>query len=261
MNTARRATPELAPERMERLRAMLRSRPFVRAEEVRRALGVSASTARRDLLAMEKAGEVRRVHGGAMRTSRLLEEPLFDNKETQAAAEKQRIARAALAFVEPDGCVFLDGGSTVLALARLLRDQPRLTVLTNSLRVAMELASEGPRLILVGGELRRLSQTFVGPLTRFLIEQIHVDVAFMGTIGVAREAGMTTTDSQEAYTKSLMISRAEKVVLLADGSKIGRVSFARFGALDSLHALITDRGAPAAALSAFRKKGVKVILA
>lgn len=259
MNTAEPRA--LAAGRLERLRGILRQRRIVSVAELRQELHVSPATVRRDMMRLEKLGEIRRVHGGAVGLAGRLEEPLFDNKESIAAAEKQRIAAAALAFIRPNTCVFLDGGSTVLALGRLLRDRSNLTVVTNSLRVAMELASHGPRLILVGGDLRRLSQTFVGPLTRFTIEQIHVDTAFIGTIGVAPDAGMTTTDHQEAYTKSLIIEHAQQVVLLADCSKLGRVSFARFGSLEKVDCLITDRKAGRAATREFQKRKIKIITA
>ncbi len=252
-------TRDLAPERLEKVRRILAGQRVVSVSHLQRELGISAATARRDLLQLAALGEVRRVHGGAMRIGSRLEEPLFDNKESVAADEKQRIARAAFALIAPNACVYLDGGSTVLALARLLRDQAGLSVVTNSLRVAMELASEGPRLILVGGELRRLSQTFVGPITRHTIDPLHFDIAFMGTIGVTREAGLTTTDHQEAFTKSLVIAHAQQVVLLADSAKAGRVSFARFGAASDVHCLITDSGINARTAREIRRSGVKIV--
>jgi DeoR/GlpR family transcriptional regulator of sugar metabolism len=221
---------------------------------------VSPATVRRDLCYLEQRGQVQRVHGGAVSVDGQVDEPLFDDKTALAAAEKQRIAETARSFVKPGDSIFLDGGSTVLALARLLGDQPRLTVLTNSLRVAALLAGEGPDLILTGGELRRLSQTFVGPLTRPLVEQLRVDTAFMGTVGITAAEGLTTTDAREAFTKELVMAHARQVVLMADSSKIGRVSLVRFGTVDELDVLITDRSAKSDSLRELRKK-TKVISA
>jgi DeoR/GlpR family transcriptional regulator of sugar metabolism len=250
----------LAAERLERIREMLRTRRIARVADLCSELDVSPATVRRDLEALEARGHVRRVHGGAMSSESRMEEPLFDDKAAIAAPQKQRIARAALKHIGPQDSIFLDGGSTVLALAPLLQAMPHLTVVTNSLRVAGTLAGEGPRLILVGGELRRLSQTFVGSLTDPLIEEIHVDTAFMGTIGASVRHGLTTTDPREAHTKSLMMSRANQVVLLADAGKLGKLSFVKFGPLDAVDIIITDRAAAAAAVRAIRKKGVKVEL-
>lgn len=250
----------LAAERLENIRRVLQERRIVRVDELSRALRVSPATVRRDLLLLERVGHLRRVHGGAVAIEGLLEEPQFDDKAAQSAAEKQRIAQAALQFVKPTDSIFLDGGSTVLALARLLTDMKQLTVVTNSLHVALLYAGRGPRLILVGGELRRLSQTFVGPLTRALVDQLRVDTAFMGTLGVAAEGGLTTTDPQEAYTKELVMSHARQAVLLADASKIGKISFVRFGGLRDVDVWITDRRVSAVKLREFRKETKIVVV-
>ena len=233
-------TKALAPQRWETLRTLIRDTGVVRVEDLWRRLGVSPATLRRDLAQLEQSGAIRRVHGGAVSTEARLEEPLFDDKASLAVAEKRRIAEAALALIEPDETIYLDGGSTVLELARLLRDRTNLTVVTNSLRAAHELAGRGPRLIVVGGELRRLSQTLVGPLTRRLLEGLHLDKAFMGTMGFALKEGLTTTDAGEAFTKELVLGQARRAILLADSSKAGKVAFARAGAWQSIQVLITD---------------------
>jgi DeoR/GlpR family transcriptional regulator of sugar metabolism len=252
---------ELAAQRLEKLRGLLRERRIMRVDEIARALRVSGATARRDLGQLERQGDLRRVHGGAVGVERRLDEPLFDDKASLAAREKQRIAEAALRLIKPRDSLFLDGGSTVLALAKLLAARADLTVVTNSLRVAAELAGAGPRLIVVGGELRRLSQTFVGSMTRFTLDQIHVDRAFIGTIGITPEEGLTTTDPREAYTKTLIMEHARQVILLADRSKFGKLSFARFGELAKLHTIVTDSGADRLAVRALKKRNIHVICA
>ena len=252
---------ELAPRRLDNLRELIRGKGVIRIEEICRQLRVSSATVRRDLNQIEKAGAIRRVHGGAVSVESRLEEPLFDDKTSIAAREKRRVAEAALQFVEPGDTIYLDGGSTVLEFARLLHDRTNLTVVTNSLRAALELAGRGPRLILIGGELRRLSQTMVGPLTRCILQELHVDNAFMGTIGLALKEGLTTTDPSEAYTKELVASRARQVILLADSGKAGKVSFALAGRLESIHVLITDSQLDKQFARELAKKGIKVIMA
>jgi DeoR family transcriptional regulator, fructose operon transcriptional repressor len=251
---------ELAPRRLDRLRTMVRQNRVVRIEDAARTLKVSSATVRRDLDQLESFGEIRRVHGGAVGIEGRLEEPFFDDKTAIAAREKHRIARAALKYLEPGHTIYLDGGSTVLELARLVRDRTNITVVTNSLRAALELAGRGPRLILTGGELRRLSQTMVGPLTRLLIQQLNVDTAFMGTIGLSVGEGLTTTDPGEAYTKELVMEHARSVILLADRSKIGKVSFSRAGELAKVRTLITDKGLDPEWAERLRQKGIEVIL-
>lgn len=251
---------ELAEARWRKLRNLLRERGILRVEELASELGVSAATVRRDLAALEASGDLRRIHGGAVVAEGRDEEPLFDDKTSMAASEKQRIAEAALKLIRPRDIVYLDGGSTVLALARLLASQTQLTVVTNSLRVAQVFSSGGPRMILTGGECRLLSQTFVGPLTRAVLEQMHLDIAFMGTIGVSAAQGMTTTDPAEAFTKEQAMARASRTVLLADSTKFGKTSFVRFGTLANLSAVISDKQMPPAERKAFQRGGVETIL-
>jgi DeoR family fructose operon transcriptional repressor len=252
---------DLAPKRLEELRGILDQDRVVRVEELTEQLGVSSATIRRDLGELEKLGEVRRVYGGAVSIGGRLDEPLFDDKTSVAAAEKRRIAEAAAEYVKPNDTIYLDGGSTVLELARLLKDRTNISIVTNSLRAAVELAGRGPRLILVGGELRRLAQTTVGPLTRFMIQELHVDKAFMGTIGLSLDEGVTTTDPAEAYTKELVMEHAHEVILLADSSKAHKISFARAGRLEKVRLLITDTLFDRNLWKQLRKRGMEIVLA
>lgn len=252
---------DLAPQRQDNLRTLIRESGVIRLEEICRQLGVSPATVRRDLDQLERAGAIRRVHGGAVSVESRLEEPLFDDKASLAAREKRRIAEAALEFIGPDETVYLDGGSTVLELARLLRERTNLTVVTNSLRAAHELAGRGPRLILIGGELRRLSQTVVGPLTRLTLQELHLDKAFMGTIGFTVKEGLTTTDLSEAFTKEIVMGQARQVIVLADSSKAGKVSFARAGRWDKVHVLVTDKNVDKEFAKELIKQGIKLVRA
>ena len=252
---------DLAPKRLEELRGILDQDRVVRVEELTEQLGVSSATIRRDLGELEKLGEVRRVYGGAVSIGGRLDEPLFDDKTSVAAAEKRRIAEAAAEYVKPNDTIYLDGGSTVLELARLLKDRTNISIVTNSLRAAVELAGRGPRLILVGGELRRLAQTTVGPLTRFMIQELHVDKAFMGTIGLSLDEGVTTRDPAEAYTKELVMEHAHEVILLADSSKAHKISFARAGRLEKVRLLITDTLFDRNLWKQLRKRGMEIVLA
>ena len=249
----------LAPQRWENLRALIRERGVIRIEDLCRQLRVSAATVRRDLDQLEQGGVIRRVHGGAVSIESRLDEPVFADKTSLAAREKRRIAEAALSLVEPGDTIYLDGGSTVLELARLLRDRTNLTVVTNSLHAAYELSGRGPRLIVIGGELRRLIQAMVGPLTRLLLQELHLDKAFMGTIGFALKEGLTTTDPSEAFTKGVVMGQARQVILLADSSKAGKVSFASAGRWDDVHVLITDRQVDKQFCRELLKRGVKIV--
>jgi DeoR/GlpR family transcriptional regulator of sugar metabolism len=252
---------DLAARRRQRLVALVESRGAARLEELSAALGVSQATVRRDLNAVSAAGRLRRVHGGAVATDQRIDEPHFEVKAGAAAAEKTRIAAAALKLLAPDDTVYLDSGSTVLALARLLHGWTRLTVVTNSLPVATELVGRGPRLIILGGELRATSRAIVGPLTRHLLEDLHVDRAVMGTFALSIEDGLTTTDPAEAFTKQLVLSRAGEVILLADSTKLGTRSFVRAGRLAEVDVLVTDAAVDARIARTLGRRGVRVIAA
>jgi DeoR family fructose operon transcriptional repressor len=252
---------DLAARRRQRLVALVESRGAARLEELSAALGVSQATVRRDLNAVSSAGRLRRVHGGAVATDQRIDEPHFDVKAGAAAAEKSRIAAAALKLLAPDDTVYLDSGSTVLALARLLHGWTRLTVVTNSLPVATELVGRGPRLIILGGELRATSRAIVGPLTRHLLEDLHVDRAVMGTFALSIEEGLTTTDPAEAFTKQLVLTRAREVILLADSTKLGTRSFVRAGRLADIDVLVTDAAIDARSARTLGRRGVRVIAA
>jgi len=254
-------TRELSEVRFQKICNLLKDKDVLRVEELVAALEVSPATVRRDLAELEKRGDVRRIHGGVLATAPKDEEPLFDDKASLAADEKQRIAEVAQKLIRPRDVVYLDGGSTVLALARLLATHATITVVTNSLRVAQVLSNGGPKMILTGGECRLLSQTMVGPLTRAVLDQVRIDIAFVGTLGVSVDCGLTTTDPAEAFTKEYAMGRAARTILLTDSSKFGKTSFVRFGNLNKLSAVITDTGVSQQERKALKRASVDLTLA
>lgn len=250
---------DLAPQRRQRIRSFVESRRAARLEELSAALGVSQATIRRDLDALATEGRLRRVHGGAVAIDERPNELHFDLKAVEAESEKGRIAARAVELLSPDDTVYLDSGSTVLAAARLLRNWDRLTVVTNSLPAATELGGRGPRLIVIGGEVRATSQALVGPLTHLLLDTLHFDRALIGTFAFSLEEGLSTTDPAEAYTKELVIGRAREVILLADSRKVGTRSFVHAGRLEAIDILVTDNGIDERVVRGLERRGIKVI--
>lgn len=251
---------ELGAERQQKVLQLLRVERVVRVEDLSVELNVSSATIRRDLVDLEGRGKLRRVHGGAVAIdSRLEEPPVFDDKAVVAAEEKRAIAAEALKHIQPDETIYVDGGTTTLELVRMIRDMQGITVVTNSLRAAVELSGSGPRLILIGGELRRRSQTMVGPLTRATLSALHVDKAFMGTMGLTIRAGLTTTDPAEAFTKELVMQHAGEVILMAHSEKIGKISFARSCGIEQVDLIITDRGVPLEFKKTINEMNIKLI--
>ena len=249
----------LTAERERRILELLHRASVMKVGELARALGVSVATIRRDLQSLHERHLLHRVRGGATTHPLTRAEPLFRDKQTLNAEAKRLIAAAALELIEDHDQIYLDGGSTVLMLAQMLEARLNLTVVTNSLTAAEALLNSRHRLVLIGGEFRALSRTLVGPLTASTIADIHVNKAFMGTIGFSLPQGMTTTDPAEAFTKEQIMRRANQVILLVDSSKLGVPSFACSGSIDDVDVLITEQADPN-----FRNEleslGVQVIL-
>ena len=223
-------------------------------------LGVSEATVRRDLQSLEDQRLVRRVHGGAEPVRRSTAgELLFNEKTSLNASEKELIAERALDYIHDNDAIFLDGGSTVLALARKLHKRKNLTVVTNSLMAASELMETSHRLILLGGEFRARSRTLVGPLTSRILESLAIHTAFLGTMGFTAESGISTSDPNEAYTKELVMKRAGQVILLTDSSKLGTPSLAGSGSVEDIDLIISDQNVPADMIAKLAKKHIDVI--
>jgi len=225
--------------------------------ELAQTLHVSEATVRRDLLELEKRDLARRVHGGAVRCGKP-GEPLFHEKTTFNANAKEEIARKALELIRDNDVIYLDGGSTVLSLARLLANRGNITIITNSLMAAIELMESPCRLILLGGEFRPIARTLVGPLTLPITETLNIDKAFLGTIGISAE-GLSTTDPNEAFTKKSVMSRTKEVILLADSSKFGVKSLTAAGTLHEIHTVISDRNLKPEFVRLLTKHKIKLI--
>lgn len=225
-------------------------------------LDVTPETVRRDLSALERAGLVRRVHGGAIAIERLGFEPAVAARESLLTAEKARIAKAALAELPDSGAVVLDAGTTTRQLADMVPTDVELTVVVNSPLLATLLAHRSNlTVMMLGGRVRGRTMAAVGDWATAALASIHVDVAFMATNGISVERGLTTPDPNEAAIKAAMIAAARRTVLLADHTKIGNDYFARFGDLDAVDTFITDTGAETELVDEISEAGPRVVLA
>ncbi len=173
--------------------------------------------------------------------------------------EKRRIAAAASALVTDGEAIGLTGGTTTTEVARSLVDRQRLTVVTNALNIASELAIRpNLKLVVTGGYARPESYELVGPLAERSLAGLNLDVVFLGVDGISFEAGLTTHHEVEAHTNLALIERARRTVVVADSSKIGRSAFAQICPIERVDELITDSGADARSLAAIRDAGVDV---
>lgn len=223
---------------------------------------VTAETVRRDLKALDRAGLVRRVHGGAIPAGRLDFEPDLAERDAVAAEEKDRIAQAALAELPADGSVILDAGTTAARLAAAIPVDSAPTVVTHALPIAARLADHpGTTLHLVGGRVRHRTRAAVDAWALRAYAEINADVVFLATNGFSPDGGLTTPDLAEAAVKRAMIAAARRVVLLADSRKFGKEHFARFGDLSEVDLLITDTGLSPDDALAIERQGTEVVRA
>ncbi|MGG8406751.1 DeoR/GlpR family DNA-binding transcription regulator [Streptomyces sp. 12297] len=251
-----------APERQQHIVRLARDAGRVDVLSLAEEFQVTAETVRRDLKALDRAGLVRRVHGGAIPAGRLDFEPDLTEREATAADEKDRIAAAALAELPAAGSVILDAGSTVARLAARIPGDRALTVVTHALPVAARLSDHmGIDLHLVGGRVRHRTRAAVDAWALRAYAEIRADVLFLATNGFTPEGGLTTPDLAEAAVKRAAVAAARRVVLLADSAKAGQEHFARFAAFAEIDLLITDAGLAPAQQAAIEAAGTEVVRA
>ncbi|AYY12441.1 DeoR/GlpR transcriptional regulator [Actinobacteria bacterium YIM 96077] len=225
-------------------------------------LDVTPETVRRDLSLLERHGLLRRVHGGAVPVERLGFEPGLAVREDRFVAEKERIAKAAVAELPDDGAILLDAGTTTARLAEQLPFDRELRVVTNSLTIANTVATRSNlTLYLVGGRVRGVTLAGVGEWPVRALAEVFVDVAFLGTNGLSVERGLTTADQTEAGVKHAMANAARRCVVLADHTKIGTDHFARVAAIDVVDTVITDTGLDDETATELEAAGPRVVRA
>lgn len=224
--------------------------------------GVSEMTVRRDLEALEREGLLRRVHGGAMSAVSRSYEPPFALRRGEHTEAKARIGALAASLLSNGDTAVIDVGTTTLELARALKGNGGLTLLTPSLRVVDELAGNAEvRLIVTGGTVRPGELSLVGDLAERAFEALHCDTVFLGVGGVDARAGLTEFNLDDTRVKRAALATARRCVVLADASKLGKVAFARICTLERVDVLVTDSGASEAALEPIRDAGVEVLIA
>lgn len=253
-----------AEERHQAIAGLMRESGRISVADLAERFGVTAETARRDLAVLERTGLLRRVHGGAVATTALsmLEADVAEREGTRAE-QKSNIAKAAVALFPPTGgAVLLDAGTTTARLASLLPLDRELFVVTNSLPIAGRLGGHaGVQLRLLGGRVRGVTQACVGDETVRSLDELRLDVAFLGANAVSARHGMTTPDPDEAAVKRAMVGAARHVVVLADSSKLGQEQLVRFASTAEVDTVVTDADADAGQLEALRDCGLEVVVA
>lgn len=253
----------LAEERRAILHNKLREEGYIQVTEFAGELGISTATIRRDLITLENEGICIRKRGGAVRTMQGVSSEIpYDIKRRKNTDEKNRIARAALEFIESGDTLLLDAGSTTFALAQLLHNKERLTVVTHDLNIAVLLAKNPQiNLICTGGVARENVYTLEGTQVTDFIREVKVDKTFLGADAIHEDGTISNVNIQEVSIKKAMINAAKETFLLTDSTKFGITGFAKVCHLSEIDYIITDDRLPEIHLQNLSNYDVNVILA
>ncbi|MRV70265.1 DeoR family transcriptional regulator [Duganella sp. FT92W] len=241
---------------------VLRQQGSLRVSRLAQRFGVTPVTIRTDLRALADAGLLLRQHGCARLPHMPPPEANLAEKRTLHRERKLRIAASAAALVAAQDKIILDAGSSTLILAQQLHAAGTLTVFTNSLPIAAELAqSPAIELIVAGGVLRHASQSLQGRQAEASLDGYVFDKLFLGADGIDMAFGLSTHDALDASLNARMIAGARRVIVLADSSKFGRICLHRIGALEHIHTIVTDASMSSAMRDAIRARGIELIVA
>ena len=252
----------LAEERRRAILEIMAREGRVLVRELADRFNTSHVTIRNDLKILHTEGLIQRAHGGGLPAGGgTLIDPSLKEKERLHQEEKRRIGDAAAAMVQEGQSILLDSRTTATAVARALRQHHGLTIITNAVNIAAELAQTQMELILTGGILRERSFSLVGPLAEETLRQLQADVLFIGVDGFDVDYGLTTPNLLEAKVNRVMVEISRHVVMVCDSSKFGRRSLCLISPPGSIDEIITDSGIARSELRALEKAGIKVTVA
>jgi DeoR/GlpR family transcriptional regulator of sugar metabolism len=253
-----------ARERQEHIARIVEEHGRARVAELVAQFHVSAVTIRKDLLVLETEHRLVRAHGGAIAVDRSRPELAFEIRERLQADEKQLIGAAGAALVRDGESIVMDASTTALSVARHLKARggwSQLTVITNGLRLASELAGHpGIIVLMLGGRVRWEALSVVGQLGDGLFSRINVQKAFLGAAGFTLESGLSDATDEEAQIKRSMVAAAREVIAIVDHTKWERAAFATFCPTDQVGIVLTDANAPADMVRVLTGRGVDVRL-
>lgn len=245
--------PEFAEERRARIVELVNSRGSVKVSDLAKQLRVTQPTIRKDIVALETERKLKRTHGGALAARSPAYEVEVETRRSANAAEKQAIAQACLPMLGQNDSIFLDAGTTALALAEAIADEANapgarfganLNVLTNSVPVARTFSARGSiHCTVVGGQYRPIADSFVGPLALQAIRQFTVNIAFLGVTGLSGDQ-FSVADLGEADVKRAILAQARRTVVPMDHSKLGLTDFVGVFTLADIDTVVIDKSEP-----------------
>lgn len=251
----------LREQRIDYILGELKSKGVVSVSELTRVLETSRSTIHRDLDDLAAQNLLQCVRGGAVAvTPKASFEPSFKARKSRFLEEKQRIARAALQYIQDDETIILDSGTTVHELAKLLADAKNLYIATNDLHSAMAL-SDNPNIsvIVLGGILRTSHFSLNGLFTEDILRQIHADTTFLSIDAIDFDVGPMNFSMEEIPTKRLMLQASQKTIVLCDHSKFESVAFVNICPLSQVDLIITGKEIAPQHLKRLKENNIKVL--
>ena len=250
------------PERQKQILSRLARQGRLSVTEIVNQFAISQATARRDLESLASQGKVQRVHGGVIAVEQAPPELPILERANEQMDDKARIGITVAHLIGDKETVFLGSGTTVLEVARNLRDRKALTVITNSLPVLNMLAGMNEiTVISLGGMLRESELSFIGHITEQALTEIRADKVIMGTRGLSLEHGLTNDYLQETLTDRAILKIGREVIIVADHTKVNRVATAFLAPLDVMDTLITDTKVDKKFVQALKKQGIRALVA
>ncbi|KIL52119.1 DeoR/GlpR family DNA-binding transcription regulator [Jeotgalibacillus soli] len=246
-------------QRHEKIIEQLNKEKSIKVSDLSMRFDVTEKTIRSDLELLEKRGLLKRIHGGAILPEEKESILPIESRQKGHSEEKLLIAKKALQLISPEDTIFLDGGSTTLALADLLGATP-VTVITNDLKIAVNLLpKENVQLMVPGGVSIGTSGSLIGPIATETLEKIRVNRLFLGTTGMDAKYGLTVFNSLHSQWKKQIIESAQTVTLVVDHSKIGKVALIKFADFSMIDELITDKRLDKEMKAIIKQNKIKVI--
>lgn len=250
----------LVAERQKKIVELVNERLSIRVTELSKIFSVTEETIRRDLEKLEKENLLMRSHGGAVSIEKDQGETSYLEREITNAAEKKAIAVAAIRSIEPGDQIVLDASTTAWYVAKELPDMP-LTVLTNSIKVAIELSKkEQIKVISTGGTLLSQSLSYVGPLAERSLSMYHVNKAFLSCKGVHLEKGLSDFNESQALVKKQMMEIADETILMVDSTKFGTRAFSQIAPVSTIGCIITDSNINEETRNELEEKKIKLLI-
>jgi DeoR/GlpR family transcriptional regulator of sugar metabolism len=248
-------------DRRHRILARVAAQQTIHVAELARELGVSEMTIRRDIRRLERDGFLRQTYGGATAHVTRSFDVAFNARALQHAREKRLIGMRTTELLEGARVVFLGIGTTAEQFARYLSPHPEMTVVTASLPVASLLGTRPVRVVAIGGSVLRDELSCNGPAAMRAIERYRFDAAVIGAAGLSARWGVTELTDDEAEIQRTAIEQADRLIVMADGSKIGTATNAVVAAANRIDTLVTDLSAPADELDRLRQLGLRMVFA